>query len=512
MEPVAVPALVVVAELVLLGIQYGLPAGEAPPLQSMFSSYEWAYAALFLVGFCAAMLAVTTSNINKRRQAMYVCSDGFANAFGLVLCGVGATYVPISPAGLRMPWGLFVMETMQPITALFTVQASLRVILAESGEVFAGRMRLMRAVIFLRSAFGLASIAIRYNPQQPAIWLLWVGVAVLYIASTTIVRVVHAHLSANSPKERRSWRSALPLTVAMSLAPAAVALVVLGDAAYVYWGLSAEIAEALMTAGLVLRSGQALMVLLVTWSVNDEGRISERDAALVRQKLALQEQRDAERLKQIRYVTHEVRGPLNCILLGLQSLREAAAATAAAQQGGAAAPALTAAGAGGGGGVYLDDEARESLTVMTSAAEGMLATVSDLLDLAKAEAGAFAINMQPMSLAKLVRSVAAQVAPYAHADRVDVSWEVHPAVPPWALGDPLRLSQSLLNFVRCVAAAGSGRGVEGGNGARRCYPMYPLSLLTSVPFAIHTSPPRLLLIRAATPSSLWTTAARAASS
>jgi signal transduction histidine kinase len=467
LELLAGPAVVATAELALLGVHFGL----RQPSVSLFPAYEWGYSALMLVGFSTIMLAVSTSNVNKRRQATVVAADALANAFGLVLCGTGATYVPISPAGLRMPYGLFVMEAMQPITALLTAQESLRVMLAAtntSEDGFAVKMRLMQLVIGVRSAFVLASIANRWNPAQPAIWLLWVAVAVLYLISTVVMRLMHKRLVASTARTRQSWRSALPLGVALALAPLAVVLVLLADVAYVHWGLSAEIAEALMSAGLVLRSGQALMMLLVTWSVNDEGRISERDAALVHQKLALQEQRDAERLKQIRYVTHEVRGPLNCILLGLQSLREAAAATAAAQAqrqllllpDGAAAPALDAAADGSdgsGGGVYLDDEARESLAVMTSAAEGMLATVSDLLDLAKAEAGAFAINLQPMSLRTLVRSVAAQVAPYALADRVDVSWEVHPSVPPWTLGDPLRLSQSLLNFVRCVCVQAAGR-------------------------------------------------------
>jgi signal transduction histidine kinase/DNA-binding response OmpR family regulator len=118
-------------------------------------------------------------------------------------------------------------------------------------------------------------------------------------------------------------------------------------------------------------------------------------------------------------MSHEIRTPLNCILgMTRLALEECA-----------------------------DARQRDYLATIDRSGQDMLRLVSDILDLSKMEAGKVALNVQPLSVTALLDQAATQFRPLASAKglllRVQYSADVDQCV----LGDALRLSQVLGNFV-----------------------------------------------------------------
>lgn len=73
--------------------------------------------------------------------------------------------------------------------------------------------------------------------------------------------------------------------------------------------------------------------------------------------------------------------------------------------------------------------------------------LSDLLDLAKAEAGKFSIKRSALNLRVLVERVRSSLQPAASAYGIELVLQDHPAVPKYVLVDPVRLSQCIANVI-----------------------------------------------------------------
>jgi len=149
-----------------------------------------------------------------------------------------------------------------------------------------------------------------------------------------------------------------------------------------------------------------------------EARVAERTAEL---KVALQTAEHANSAKSrfLANVSHELRSPLSAILGLDQMLIETG----------------------------LEGEQLRLAELLRESADGMLAIVNDLLDLAKTEAGRFEIEDRAFDLPALVNATVPLQAPRASAKDLTLSSDLAPGLPVWVKGDPLRLRQVLINLI-----------------------------------------------------------------
>ena len=146
---------------------------------------------------------------------------------------------------------------------------------------------------------------------------------------------------------------------------------------------------------------------------------AHRDDALHRLELALDEAEAASRAKSdfLATLSHEIRTPLN----GILGMSDALAAGT------------------------LDDVQRERLEIVRQCGQALLAQVSDVLDLAKIEAGKLRLEEIEFDLGLLVDSAAGAFAVLAKAKGLAFRVEIDPARAVYR-GDPTRLRQVLYNL------------------------------------------------------------------
>ena len=149
--------------------------------------------------------------------------------------------------------------------------------------------------------------------------------------------------------------------------------------------------------------------------------LHERDKLAVEAKTAREEAERANRSKSdfLAAISHEIRNPLSAIL-GLATSLQA---------------------------TQLSAEQRRLLTLVQDAGHAVIAVTNDILDIARAERGLFAIKPAPFSIASLVDSLASLIRPHAEAKGLAILVEQATVLPAWAMGDAARLRQILLNLV-----------------------------------------------------------------
>jgi len=94
----------------------------------------------------------------------------------------------------------------------------------------------------------------------------------------------------------------------------------------------------------------------------------------------------------------------------------------------------------------IDAEQREHLLIISRAGDGLLALISDILDLSRIEANQLPVEKIPFSLNSTLRDIVQTLGPRARNKGLDVRCRVAPDVPDALLGDPGRLRQVLLNL------------------------------------------------------------------
>ncbi|MBJ7221042.1 MULTISPECIES: response regulator [unclassified Brenneria] len=135
---------------------------------------------------------------------------------------------------------------------------------------------------------------------------------------------------------------------------------------------------------------------------------------------ALEEADAASRSKSrfLANMSHEIRTPMNAIM-GMMQLIEHTGASA---------------------------EQRELLRKMEGAAHSLLDILNDILDFSKVEAGMMLLDTEPFKLADLLADVSTIMSGTLGGKRLELVYELDPAVPPLLLGDALRLKQILINL------------------------------------------------------------------
>jgi signal transduction histidine kinase/DNA-binding response OmpR family regulator len=95
----------------------------------------------------------------------------------------------------------------------------------------------------------------------------------------------------------------------------------------------------------------------------------------------------------------------------------------------------------------LTTEQREELETAQRCAHSLLALLNDILDLSKIESGKMGLEMIPFSVRNLVAESVKTHQARARQRRIDLQYEVAPAVAETVVGDPIRFRQILANLL-----------------------------------------------------------------
>lgn len=158
------------------------------------------------------------------------------------------------------------------------------------------------------------------------------------------------------------------------------------------------------------------------------GETRRQTAAIAAQQRSLQgtnvrlQRSDRYKNEFLANMTHELRSPLNSMLLLSQVLAE--------NRHGRLAP----------------DEV-DAAQVINKAGRELLVIIDDILDLTKAEAGRLELHPEPVCVADLAESLAALYRPLAERRNLALQVTVEPGAPTECLTDPTRLSQILKNLL-----------------------------------------------------------------
>jgi signal transduction histidine kinase len=94
----------------------------------------------------------------------------------------------------------------------------------------------------------------------------------------------------------------------------------------------------------------------------------------------------------------------------------------------------------------MSEEQREFVEIIDTSSTSLLTIVNDVLDFAKIDAGALAIDPAPFDVRACFEHTRRLLSPLADARRLELVYDLDPALPAQLVGDEMRLRQILLNL------------------------------------------------------------------
>ncbi len=94
----------------------------------------------------------------------------------------------------------------------------------------------------------------------------------------------------------------------------------------------------------------------------------------------------------------------------------------------------------------MNAEQREFTEIIRTSGETLLTLINDILDFSKIESGKLEMEKRPVEIQSLIEETFDLVARRAVEKRLDLVYLIEPSVPPYIIGDPVRLRQILLNL------------------------------------------------------------------
>lgn len=269
------------------------------------------------------------------------------------------------------------------------------------------------AVVGVLSATGGALMLLvwRRSRHLPPVLHLMLGWYLVLFAGATVITRMTGYLA---------WLSALPLVMFFAggrrMGVLATAVTMAGLLATAVLLHDVPLAEPSGFASL-LRLLSLPPVLAALGFLAETSRlrsITELETA----RLLVQEQA-ASRTRMLAHVSHEIRTPLNGILGMTQALLSRS----------------------------IPVDVRDDLEVVRESGTGLVALISDLLDLTRAEVGKLELHEAPVDLFRLARSVAALYRPVADSKGVELAIAGASSGEMWLSTDEVRLRQVLGNLV-----------------------------------------------------------------
>lgn len=94
----------------------------------------------------------------------------------------------------------------------------------------------------------------------------------------------------------------------------------------------------------------------------------------------------------------------------------------------------------------LNPKQNDYLGIIQSATQLLLGVFNNVLDMSKIEANKLQLDLAPVSVAEVLRTVTGMIEFQAQKNSLEINMECDKRIPPFVMGDSLRLQQILLNF------------------------------------------------------------------
>ncbi len=95
----------------------------------------------------------------------------------------------------------------------------------------------------------------------------------------------------------------------------------------------------------------------------------------------------------------------------------------------------------------LSCEQQDNLRAAKDAAANLLRLINDILDISRAEAGKLSIDVMEIPLTEILRSACRGMQVLAQNKNLYLRWDVASEVPPFVMGDPIRIRQIIINLI-----------------------------------------------------------------